>query len=366
MSRSVHLLSVLVLAAILLTGCWSGAGSAPLAFLPPAAGAGPHIVTVPPNATPTPTPFQPLPAELSARFDWSDPAIWARVSQGSNPGFPQPTVAATVGEPMVGITPVVQPSPGQPYSLPHQVHILLLGSDLRPLDVGFRTDTIILLTVDSVAGRATLLSFPRDLYVNIPGHGMDRINTAWGVGGFETLRDTLANNFGIRPEYYVLINFSSFKTIIDDLDGLDVQVAQPLSDYRYGYWTTIPAGEMHMDADTVLWYVRSRQTTNDFDRSRRQEEVLMALYRRLMSLDALQRAPLFFSTYRKGVDTNINFSDVLYWLPAAATIAQNQAIAFYHINYEHVYDWISPTGGMVLMPNPEAISLLIRQALNLQ
>jgi len=366
MSRLLWFLPVLGFAAILLAGCSPEAGRPPLAFLPPAAGSGPHIVTVPPNATPTPTPFQPLPAELSARFDWSNPAIWEEGSQRATPALSQPTTAAAAGEPAAVITPVALPSQGQPYSLPHQVHILLLGSDLRPQDVGFRTDTIILLTVDSAAGRATLLSFPRDLYVNIPGHGMDRINTAWGLGGFETLRDTLADNFGIRPEYYVLINFSSFKTIIDDLDGLDVQVAQPLSDYRYGYWTTIPAGEVHMDADTVLWYVRSRQTTNDFDRSRRQEEVLMALYRRLMSLDALKRAPLFFSTYRKGVDTNINFSDVLYWLPAAATIAQNQAIAFYHINYEHVYDWISPMGGMVLMPNPEAISLLIRQALNLQ
>lgn len=355
---------------LVLAGCTPlFGGGAPLVFLPPAGATAPPYLAAAPGVTPTPTPFRPLPEQDSIHFAWSDlPALLqAAAAQPAGPvnSNIQPAVPPSAAEPPPGVTPQPVPPASQVASLSNQVHILLLGSDLRPQDVGFRTDTIILLTVNSTLGRANLLSFPRDLYVNIPGYGYNRINTAMSLGDFALLQDTFFENFGVRPDYYVLVNFSSFKTIVDDLDGLDVQVAEPLSDYRYGYWTTIQPGLQHMDADTVLWYVRSRLTSNDFDRSRRQEEVLRAMFNRLLSLNALQRVPEFFSTYRRGVTTNVSFADVLYWLPAAASVVQKQDINFYHISYEHVYDWISPAGGMVLMPNPQPLTLLIRQALNL-
>jgi LCP family protein required for cell wall assembly len=113
-----------------------------------------------------------------------------------------------------------------------QINILLLGSDQRPNDGGFRTDTIQLLTINPSAGSVKLTSFPRDLYVNIPGYTVQRINTAFGWGGFDALADTMEYNFGVRPEYYVLINFDAFMDGINSLGGVVVDVKRDFCDHR--------------------------------------------------------------------------------------------------------------------------------------
>ena len=103
----------------------------------------------------------------------------------------------------------------------NQVNILLLGSDQRD-DPSFRTDIIILLSIDLEHNTVSAVSFPRDLYVQIPGWEMNRINTAQQVGGFQMMADTFEYNFGIRPEYYFMVDFNSFKAVIDSLGGINV------------------------------------------------------------------------------------------------------------------------------------------------
>ncbi len=308
------------------------------------------FVLAAPDATVTPTPFQPLPPTPIAHATQEPLA-------SPTPFMMTPTVPA----------PPTESNPEQALEqLPSQINVLLLGSDRRPWSSGFRTDTIILLTLNAELERVNITSFPRDLYVTQPGRGMDRINTAWTYGGYNLLSKTFEYNFGIKPDYYVLIDFSSFKRIIDSFGGLDVYVGQPLSDYRAGYWITIPAGKVHMDADLVLWYVRSRKTTNDIARNRRQQEVLQAIFDKLISLDALQKAPEFYDIYKDSVKTNITLFDVLKWLPFAIKIAETRNIQQYFITYKHVYDWITPGGAMVLVPNKQALMNLIRKTQNLQ
>jgi LCP family protein required for cell wall assembly len=272
------------------------------------------------------------------------------------PPTPTPTAAAPIGD-LPASPPLQQPA--------RQINILLLGSDKRPWDSGFRTDTIILVTVNSDLGRVNITSFPRDLWLTLPGRGAGRINTAWTYGGYKLLSKTFQHNFGVNPDYYVLINFSSFKKVIDGLGGLTVHVAQPLSDYRSGYWVNIPAGDVHMDADTVLWYVRSRKTTNDIARNRRQQEVLQAIFEKLLSLNAIRRAPEFYEVYKNAVTTDIGLMDVLTWLPMAAKIAETRDIHQYYLTYKHVSDWITPDGAMVLLPNQQAIMQVIRKSQNI-
>jgi LCP family protein required for cell wall assembly len=243
---------------------------------------------------------------------------------------------------------------------------LLLGADARPWSSNFRTDTIILLTLNSELGRVNLTSFPRDLYITVPGYGLQRINTAYTYGKYPLLAKTFEYNFGVRPDHYVLLNFKAFKQIIDSLDGLDVNVGQPLSDYRAGYWVTIPAGTVHMDADTILWYVRSRKTTNDFARNRRQQEVLQALFDKLLSLNALRRVPEFYDFYDDNVTMDITLLDLLTWLPLAASVAESGNIHHYYVNSKQVYDWITPGGAMVLLPDKKAIMQTIRKSQNLR
>jgi LCP family protein required for cell wall assembly len=250
--------------------------------------------------------------------------------------------------------------------LPNQVNILLLGADKRPRWKQFRTDTILLLTLNSGLAGVNITSFPRDLWVNIPGWGNDRINTAWTHGGYKMLAKTFKQNFGVKIDYYVLINFSAFKQIIDSLGGLDVKVKQPVSDYRAGYWTTIPKGKVHMDADLALWYVRSRKTTNDFARNRRQQEVLQALFEKFLSLDAIRRAPEFYQLYKKNVETDIGLVEVLSWLPLAAKIAESGNINHFYVGPQQVHDWITPGGAMVLLPDMNAVMKVVRKSQNLK
>jgi LCP family protein required for cell wall assembly len=333
---------------LILLGCAPAAISLPIMVAQRQPTLQATYILAPPDSTPTPTPFQPL-SPTSAYQPTSIPP--------TPEATPQPTPTITV--------PAEFPEAQALEQLPSQINVLLLGSDKRPYGGGVRTDTIILVTLNKDLGRVNLTSFPRDLWVTIPGWGTDRINTAWTHGGYNMLAATFKHNFGVTIDHYALIQFSDFKTIIDSLGGLTVHVAQPVSDYRAGYWTTIPAGEVHMDADTVLWYVRTRKTTNDIARNRRQQEVLQAIFEKLLSMNAIKRAPEFYSVYRQGVKTDIGLVDVLAWLPLVAKIAETRDIHQYALTYNHVYDWITPGGAMVLVPNPEAVMRVIRKSQNI-
>ncbi len=305
---------------------------------------------IPQDATPTPTPFQPL----------SPTAIYTIT------GTPLPT--ATEIPPTPTLPTVLERAAVSPELLQQsgQINILLLGSDQRPWDSMFRTDTIVLATINNDLGTVNLTSFPRDLYVSIPNYGQERINTAFQTGGFDLLAKTFGQNFGVTPDYYVLINFSSFKRLVDNLGGLDVQVSKPLSDYRDGYYVTIPTGKIHMDADTVLWYVRSRKTTNDFYRTHRQQDVLQALFDQLLSLDAIKRFPEFYAFYKDAVTTDLGFTDLLTLIPIAIKVADDRSrIHQYYIGPQQVYDWMTPAGAMVLVPVPEAVQKVIHKSQNL-
>lgn len=347
-----HSLKLLVISLILLSLCVScaspGFGGTSFAAFPNTSSTQIVLVQAPPGATATPTPFQPVPPT----------AVY----------YPTEVVQMV---PTEAPTPVPTPYPLDPSApvgalqLPaDQINILLLGSDQRPWDRAFRTDTIILLTLNPSLGTISLTSFPRDLYINIPGYGMERINTAWGKGGFDKLAATFEHNFGVRPDHYVLINFSSFKQVIDSLGGLDVNVGQSVSDYRNGYYYTVQAGPQTMDADTVLWYVRTRKTTNDFARARRQQEILMAVFQKMLSLNALKRIPEFYAIYKDNVTTDMGLTTLVPLFPLAAQLVDTSRIHHYFIGPNQVNDWITPGGGMVLLPQQEAVMNVIRKALN--
>jgi LCP family protein required for cell wall assembly len=245
-----------------------------------------------------------------------------------------------------------------------RVNVLLLGSDQRPYEGGFRTDSIILVSFNPANGTASLISFPRDLYVNIPGWTQQRINTAMGYGGFPLLAQTLEVNFGVRPQYYVMVNFWAFEQTINSLGGIDVQVAQTLTDHRDGYGNfTIAAGQNHMDGETALWYARSRYSTSDFARTRRQQEILMALFDRLLSLNGIEKAPELYEIYGENVTTNLTWQEITPLLPLAAQLSDTSRIQHYYIGPGQVTAWTTPGGAQVLLPRQDAIMAVLWQAL---
>lgn len=360
-----------ILLVFLLVGCatpvlasanlFSTSANVPVSVAQQVMAARPTYVLAPPNATPTPTPFQPLPPTPAGVVGGVQPGQAEVLTETPVPV--QPVITAT---PTLVITlPPELPQEAALQELPSQLNVMLLGADRRPWDKSFRTDTLMLVTLNFDLGTVNILSFPRDLYVTIPGFGMGRINTAWTYGGYNLFKETMQHNFGVKIDYFVLVEFSSFKKIIDGFGGLTVNVQEPVSDYRAGYWVNIPKGEVKMDADTVLWYVRTRKTTNDIARNRRQQEVLQAIFEKLLSLNALRRAPEFYDYYRETVKTDIELVDVLKWLPFAAKIAETRAIKQYYLTYNHVSDYITPEGAMVLVPNQKAVMQVIRKSQNL-
>jgi LCP family protein required for cell wall assembly len=354
MRTSSKLLILSILLTILLSSCIGAAGiQIPAAISQPGIGSEPVYVTVPPDATPTPTPFQPLPPT----------AVYIPSEEGFPTSTPLPPVELNTDSLFKYGESEPQPILSQP---PGQMNILLLGADARPGNKRFRTDTIILLTINPQVGTVNLTSFPRDLYINLPGQGMNRINTAYFYGKIPLVMKTFQHNFGVRPDHYVVVNFSSFKRIIDSLDGLEVNVGQKLQDYRAGYFVTIPQGTVHMDADTVLWYVRSRKTSNDFARNRRQQEVLLALFQKFISMDAIRRAPEFYNLYKDNVMTDLTLADIIPLLPFTAQVAsETNRIQNFFIGSGKVTGWITPGGAMVLLPNKAKVDKVIRKSQNL-
>ncbi len=314
------------------------------------------LVTADPNATPTPTPFLPFKSEqipITTTEIVLNPTSPTGPPWGSYPG---PSVNPSIEvPPPVGVLP-------QP---PGQVNILLLGSDQRPNEGGFRTDTIILLSVNPEAGTATMTSFPRDLYVYIPGWTMQRINTAQQHGGFPLTQLTFEYNFGVRPDKFVMVNFWGFKQMINSLGGIYINASRSLTDHRdrYGNYT-VPAGTVYMDGDTALWYARSRYSTSDFDRTRRQQEVIQGIFTRLLSLDAIQQAPDLYDIYRQNVTMNLAFEDIQPFLPLAAQIGETDSIRNFFVGNDNVIHWRTPGGAAVLLPERDEVVEIMKQALS--
>lgn len=298
------------------------------------------------NAEPTPTPFQP-----------------------ENFGY----VAQITPEPIAPPDPDATPSPTQKsLQKPEgQVNILLLGSDLRANDGGFRTDTIIWVSLNPKDGFVSAISFPRDLYVQIPGYGENRINTAFGRGGFDLLADTMEINFGVRPDNYVLIHMDGFTTVVNDLGGISVEVENNLTDtcarwINHSGMCSVGPGSVHMNADVALWYVRSRYSTNDVDRARRAQEVVKAIFKRLMSLDVILKVPDLYNAYTSYVQTDVELGKVITLVPLAKTIYEQGDIRNYVIGFEEAYSWITTAGASVLVPDKALIQELLIEALEIK
>lgn len=203
------------------------------------------------------------------------------------------------GEPAVpqtGLGPALPDPAHVPAGDDEHFTVLLLGIDRRAGGRwGYRTDTIMVATVDLGGGTVALLSIPRDLQVTIPGHGEDRINTANVYGSLEgdpgggpaVVKETIEASFGIAIDAYVLIDFQGFVQVVDALGGIDVDVPRALHDPLYPdprpqdphAYTTIhfDAGLQHMDGERALQYARSRMSTDDADRMERQQLILLAL-----------------------------------------------------------------------------------------
>jgi LCP family protein required for cell wall assembly len=365
---------------VVISCSWLARPQAPKVTSLPTAETQPPLLTIQVDGTATPTPFQPgasptLTATLAAA---TDPPPTA--SPTPSPTFDQSTwPPPNYGTP--GPTPVTPVPPPAPLQGEGTINIMLIGSDRRTSS--YRTDALILLSVRPQERLVTLISIPRDLFVYIPGWTMQRINTAYQRGeltgypggGPGLLKDTVRYNLGVRVDHFALVEFEGFQEIIDTLGGIDLPLTCPYTDWHIknpkrsiddpDNWKllTVGPGLVHMDGELALWYDRSRLRSSDFDRGRRQQEVLRAVYARGLRLEVIPRLPQLYAQFRQTVETDLSLDDVLGLAPLASNLGSAR-VRSYYINRDIVTSWRTPQNAAVLLPKPEELHALILEAVS--
>jgi LCP family protein required for cell wall assembly len=208
----------------------------------------------------------------------------------------------------------------------------LRGGDMSGADCPLCTDTIILLTVDPVTKTAGMLSIPRDLWVNIPGFGHSRINTAWTLGeraklpggGPGLAMKTVSQVIGVPVQYYVQVDFGTFVSLIDLIGGIDIYSDQKLildpSGIGQDHFVLTCCGMRHLDGKRALAYARCRTKSrgcndSDFGRAKRQQKVIMAVRDKTLAPQYfpqfLAQAPQLYNAFSSGIHTNMAIEDAM-------------------------------------------------------
>jgi LCP family protein required for cell wall assembly len=254
-----------------------------------------------------------------------------------------------------------------------RVNVLVMGIDRRPSEkCPCRSDVMMIASLDPKTNTAGLVTIPRDLYVPIPTVGEGRINEAlfygelkkYTGGGPGLAKQTVEYNLGRRIHYYVLIDFAGFRKVVDTLGGIDICVPKVIDDPMYpdenfGYKPIhIPAGCQHMDGERALEYARSRHTENDFGRSKRQVQVLLAIRDKALRLDLLPKLPSLIQTMWNTVETDMQPQEILALANAASKI-KTENIKTAEIDQTMTVEFTTSTGADVLWPDRAKIGQLV-------
>ncbi|HJS18585.1 MAG TPA: LCP family protein [Anaerolineales bacterium] len=223
----------------------------------------------------------------------------------------------------------------------------LRGGDPIEGDCPFCTDTLILLTVDPVTKTAGMLSIPRDMWVNIPGFGYSRINTAWTLGrgsklpggGPALTMKTVSHFIGVPVDYYVQVDFDTFVDIINLLGGVDIYndetiVLDPMAHGRDFPKVRITCcGTRHLDGKLALAYARCRKESQgcgdgDVGRAKRQQKVIFAIRDKVLDpgnfAELLEQAPQLYRVFSAGIQTNMTLDDAIKLAVMVREIPENK------------------------------------------
>jgi LCP family protein required for cell wall assembly len=312
----------------------------------------------------------------------TEPAATAALPAGTPNALPTPLLPDNADPNQVSVTAIPTKVPLIDRNGNDLVNIMLLGVDSELTgDNVDRTDTMIIVSINRTTNTVSMLSLPRDLFVYIPGWTMQRLNLAfthgnqvgWTGGGFGLLRQTIFYNFGINVHYYIEVKLSSFKQIINTLGGVNLTVdcaiqdqqlidAKPPSqakgpDANGNY--VLPIGAYTLDGDGALWYARTRHSSSDFDRGRRQQQLLRAIWRAARSSGQITKLPELWSQLTQVVQTDLTFEDMVGLLPYALNIDPNRIEHFVFQRLYHTKPWTPPDGSNVQLPVPDTVQQLM-------
>ncbi len=242
-------------------------------------------------------------------------------------------------------------------------NLLLIGTDSYSETTRGRSDTTILVQMDTEKKTIKMVSFLRDMYVKIPGRGSNRINASYAKGGAKLLIKTLEQNFGVTVDAYVAVNFDRLVNVIDAIGGVEVEVSevervQVNSILRF-YNTKIGADESDqllnesgtqlLTGKQALCFSRIRKIDSDFNRTSRQRKVIEAAFHKVMDLDMISLSALVIQNM-DAVETDLGLSDALELVPMAL-VAKNATFSSLTIPVEGGYSNRTIDGMAVLVPN---------------
>ena len=250
--------------------------------------------------------------------------------QPSPDGSPDST-EAPLSTPPPGATAAPAGASLPPWDGKGRLNVVLIGSDRRPGDGAYNTDTLIVASVDPASGQVAMFSLPRDTTgIPLAGPARSFFGTTWNrkinalfqqararpdifpggkLSGYKALKDTLGGLYGVQIQYFVEVDFGGFTQVVDALGGVTINVQLPVVDDYYpgdkgALRVYIPTGVQHMTGAEALIYARSRHGSTDFDRASRQQRVLLSLRQQADFATLLQRLPDLVKSTKKTVKTD--------------------------------------------------------------
>lgn len=251
------------------------------------------------------------------------------------------------------------------------INILIVGSDRRSNETANeRSDSTMIATLDMKTKSVKVTSLMRDMYINIPDHGMDKFNSSYAYGGVELLADTISTNFDIKLDGYVIVDFSSFRKVINKLGGVEVTVSEDDAAYLNntgpvdsGFilkekYRTVKVGKQTLNGSQALAYSRIRKVTHptygdgDFGRCMRQQEVIQAILKKVKKQSMTEVISLATSIM-SDVSTDLNSSTIKRLVRTVMNL-DTKEIQSLRLPYEGTYKMGRRNGMFVFLINLEA------------
>lgn len=271
---------------------------------------------LPPTPEPTPTASRTPPPEPSAT---TEPTAMTEPTAAATPAEVASTATVSSALP---ITTTVRP----PLRLGRTENILVLGADTRPGPWMMHTDSLMLIALDRERGEAGILSIPRDLWVDVPGWGEDRINAVYFLGGYTKYpgggpalaRRVAEETLGVPIAHVALIKMDGLARLVDAIGGVTVtldcplyeQTPDPKDPNRLLNWS-LPAGDVWLDGATARKFVTYRYLQTDFGRARRQQQLIWAIRNATLKANLMPRIPELWKALSGVFETDLSLLDVV-------------------------------------------------------
>ncbi|QPC80759.1 LCP family protein [Phototrophicus methaneseepsis] len=285
-------------------------------------------------------------------------------------------VGLDVGETLLlpdGSSIILEPWDGQ-----SRFTMVMVGLDRRPGETGltYRTDTMMIVSLNPTTNSIGILSIPRDLYVDVPGYSsLLRINSPMIYGELQSpgygpilMQQTVQRNFGIRVNEYVAIDFQAFIDVVDAIGGVDVTIDYTINDpqypdMNYGYDPFyLPTGTHHLNGYDTLRFARTRHGDSDISRAERQQQAIFAIRDKIMRADMVPtlvlQAPAFWQAWEEHVYTGLTLEQIIQLgLYAKDIPAENIHTGV--MDYYYLQPYTTAKGEAVLIPNRGRMSDLM-------